>query len=143
MGVAPASVAPLAQDDPLAVLDHLGDDPVGLFVGHDRPEGEPELGIAPLLAVAVLALPVLAPPRLPVRLELVVDQVVRVVVPKEDDVPSPSAVAAVGPPPGLVLLAAERDAAAPAVAGDNLDHAFIDKHGSEATEKPRAIKSRS
>src|ERR1022692_2057871 len=137
------AVAPLAQDDPLAVLDHLGDDPVGLLVGHDRTERQPDRGIAPLLAVAVLALAVLAPPRLPVRLEPVVDQVVRVVVAEEDDVPSPPSVAAVGPPPGLVLLAAERDAAASAVAGGTLDHAFIDKHGSEATEIPRAIKSRS
>ena len=94
------------------------------------PSGSFSTAVRPVARRAVLALAVLAAPGPPVRLEPEVDEVVRVVVADQDDVAAVAAVAAVGPAPRLVFLAAEADAAAPAVTGFGLDHALVDKHGS-------------
>ena len=79
MRVAPAAVAALAKNDPLAVDNELGDHASGGDVRHDRAERQPQDRVHTLFAVAVLAEAVLAALALPVGLELEVDEVVRVV----------------------------------------------------------------
>src|SRR5690606_22302794 len=64
----------------------------------------------------------------PVRLELVVDQVVRVHVADEHDVSAAPPVAAIRAAPGFVFLPPETDTAAPTIPCRQLDCAFIDEH---------------
>jgi hypothetical protein len=63
------------------------------------------------------ALPVLSALTVPVRLKLVIDEIVRVHVSNQHDISTAAAVAPVGSAPRLVFFAAEGHAPAPAVTG--------------------------
>lgn len=79
--------------------------------------------------MTILAEAVLASLRLPVRLELEVNEVVGVVISAQDDVSALAAVTSIRSTPWLVLFPPERDAPPPAVTGLGLYNTFIDKHG--------------
>ena len=76
----------------------------------------------------------------PVRLVLVVHEIVRVVVAHEDHVAPLAAVAAVRAAPRLIFFAAKADAAASAIARLGLDHTLVDKHGVNGAESPALAK---
>jgi len=95
----------------------LGDDLARGLVDHDGAERHAQDARLTILAVAVGALAVLAALGVPVRLELVVDEIVRVNIAQENDIAPAAAIAAIGAAPRLIFLAAEADAAAATVAG--------------------------
>lgn len=129
MRVSPTAIASLAQHDLLSVVNHLGDDLFCRLVDDHRAKRKTQHRGFSFAAVTILAQSMLTSLAFPVRLELEIDEVVGVVIPPQDDVPSLAAVASVRPTPGFVLLPAEGDAASPSVTGLNLDHTFVDKHG--------------
>ena len=81
----------------------------------------------------------------PVRLELVVDEIVGVHVAEQHDVAAVAPVAAVGPAPRLVFFPAKGNAAASAVAREEFHCAFVNKHSTTmqmAARLPRGVPSR-
>jgi hypothetical protein len=131
MRVAPPAVAAFAKDDLLSVVDDFGDDFARGFVGHDSAERKFEDSGHAITTVAIRALTVFAAFAAPVRLVLVVDEVVRVVVAYQDDISAATAIAAIRPAPRLVFFAAETHATATAVAGLDFDDTLVDEHGGE------------
>lgn len=129
MRVSPSTVASLAQHDLLPVVNHFGDDLLCRFVDDHRTQGQTQHRGFSFTAVTILAEAVLAPLRLPVRLELEVNKVVGVVVSTQDDISSLAAIPSIRTAPWLVLFPPERDAPPPAVTGLGLYNTFIDKHG--------------
>jgi hypothetical protein len=75
------------------------------------------------------------------RLELEIDEIVRVYIAHQHDIAPAAAVPPVGPAERLVLFAAKRNAAAPPVPGLGLNDAFIDEHASDDTETNPAAKA--
>ena len=78
----------------------------------------------------------------PVRLKLVVDEIVRVHVAEQDDVTAAAAIAAVRTAPRLVFFAPETDATTPAITGCELHRAFINKHARNDAERVTFAKGR-
>jgi hypothetical protein len=131
VGIAPTAVAALTEHDTLSILDHLGDRFSGLEIDHHRPQRHPEHARLAVPPVAVRPETVAPALPAPVRLVLVIDEVVGVHVPKENHVSAPAAVAAVGSAPRLIFLPAEADAASSPVPGSQLHSAFVDEHPNE------------
>ena len=73
-------------------------------------------------------------------MEFVVDEVVRVYIPKKHDIPTAPTIAAVGSAPRLVFFAAEADTASSTITGSKLHRAFVDKHSVHNAEARRFAK---
>ena len=131
MGVAEAAVAALGDDDPLAGRLEVGERPFQVFFVVDlRAFRHLQHRVGAAAAGAVLAHAVHAGLGLEVLLVAEVDQRVEAAGAFDHDIAAAAAVAAVGAAELDELLAAERHAAGPAVAGAYVDAGLIKElHG--------------
>ena len=125
--VAPAAAPAAGDDDALVDGVDVEEERVRLGVEPLRPDGHVDDEVRAALAVLVLAAPVLASLGDEPARERHVEQRGLARVAGEDDVASLAAVAAGGAAVRDVLLAAKRDAPAPAVAGHDLHLARVDE----------------
>ena len=130
--VAAPAAAAARDDDPLADVVDVEEELVRRGVEHLRSDGHADDEVAAALAVLVLAAPVLATLGLEPARQRHVEERRLAGVAHEDDVAALAAVASRRAAVRDVLLAPERDAAVPAVAGDDLHLARVDElHGWE------------
>ena len=78
--------------------------------------------------MAIGALPVFPTLTFPVRLVFVVDEIVRVYIAYEDNVPSSATVSTVRAAPRLIFFPAEADTAPSTITSRKLYCAFVDEH---------------
>ena len=146
MGVAEAAVAALGDDDALARRLEVGEQRLVVLVEHLRAVRHFQHGVGAAAAGAVLAHAVHAGLGLEMLLVAEVDQRVEAVGAFDHDVAAAPAIAAVGAAELDELLAPERDAARPAVAGADVDAGLIKElHGASvsagARPAPRAARA--
>ena len=115
MSIAPTTVAAVANDHPLAVFHDLGHRFSGRKVDDHGAERHAHNTRFPIFTVTISSLPVLAALTPPVRLEFVVDEIVRVHVTEQHDIPSATTIATIGPAPRLIFFAAKADTAPPTI----------------------------
>jgi hypothetical protein len=123
--VAPAAVAALGQAQGHAGGVHVGDQGLLVLLQHLGADGDLQDDVVARRAVARPAHAVDARPGLEVLLVAVVDQGVEALDRLDPDVAASAAVPAVGAAVFDVLLASERDRAAAAVAGADIDFALV------------------
>ena len=130
MRVAEAAIAAFGEHEFFAERGEIMDQRFAIFVEDLRADRHLELDRLAVGAMAVLAHAVGALLRLEVLLIAIVDQRVQSIDHFEDDIAAAAAIAAGGSAELDILLAAERHAAVPAVAGANIDLCFVKEfHG--------------
>jgi hypothetical protein len=125
--IAPAALAALGQQFDLAVFGQVGDDLAVVVIDDQGADRHAHVDVFRALAIAVRAAARFAVFALVHFGVAEVDQGVDVAVGDRPDGAALAAVAAVRTAEGAELLAAERGAAIPAVAGDDFDFCFVDK----------------
>ncbi len=124
MQIAQAALAALGEQRRLAVRGEIGDQFAGLRVGDHGAHRHAQDDVVGAASVLIGAAAVLAALGAMDAREAVVDQRVDVAVGDRIDAAAAAAVAAVGAAARHIFLAAKRDRAVAAVAGDDLDLAL-------------------
>lgn len=140
--VAAAALASARDDDPLAVGGDVEEEVARLRVAHLGADRHALHALLAGAAVAVAAAPVLPAGRADHAGVCEVEQGGHALVALEHDIAALAAVAAGGSAERNELLATERDDAVPAVAGDDLDLAFVhEPHMVAAFSTPRRTRA--
>ena len=126
-GVAATSSSARGGEEPVAVVDEIGEHVPPVVVAHDRALGHRDHRVGAAGPVAALALPVDAVVGPPMRMVAKREQRRDVAIGHEPDVAAVAAVAAVRAALRDVRLAAERDAARAAVTAVHMQVALVDE----------------
>ena len=141
--VAEAAIAALGQHDAVAGLVEIGQQGLAVLFVDLRADRHLEHDVGAVRAMAVLAHAADAALGLEMLLVAVVDQRVEAFDRLGDDIAAVAAVAAARPAELDVLLAPERHAAVPAVAGADIDLGFVEEfHGCNMGSLPRFRQTR-
>src|SRR5439155_20234714 len=127
MQIAQPSLTALGEQRARSVLREIGHELAGFGIGDDGADRDAQHDIFGAASILVGATPLLAVLGAVDACVTVIDQRIDVAIGDCVDAAAASAVAAVGPAPGHVLLTSKRDRAIAAVPGDHLDDGFVDE----------------
>ncbi len=137
MQIAEAALAALGDQRARSVRGEVGDELAAVGVGDHRADRHAQNHVGAAAPVLIRAAAVLAALGAMDARVAVIDQRIDVAVGQRIDAAAAPAVAAVGPAARNVLLAAERDRAVAAVAGDHLDQRFVEEfHDADGATLP-------